>query len=98
MENTILHKETDINGLFYMEKDGKIIAEMHYVFAEDDSNIIIVKHTDVKPEYKGQGLGSNLLDALAKYAKENNLKVKPLCPFVEVQFNRNKKYNDIADQ
>ncbi|MEX2350626.1 MAG: GNAT family N-acetyltransferase [Flavobacteriaceae bacterium] len=98
MENTILHKETETNGLFYIEKDGKIIAEMHYSFSEDDPTIIVVKHTDVKPDLKGQGIGTKLLDALAEYARKKNLKVTPLCPFVEVQFNRNKKYNDIEAQ
>lgn len=96
MENRILHKETDTNGLFYIEKNGKIIAEMHYSFT--DSGTITVKHTDVKPDLKGKGVGTKLLDALAEYARKKDLKVMPLCPFVEVQFNRNEKYNDIKTQ
>ncbi len=96
MENIILHKETDTNGLFYIEKDGKIIAEMHYSFEEPGT--MTVKHTDVKPELKGKGIGTKLLDALAEYARKKDLKIMPLCPFVEVQFNRYEKYNDIKTQ
>lgn len=96
MEQNINHRENNTNGLFFIEKEHKIIAEMQYNFT--DKNEITVNHTEVKPELKGKGVGTKLLDALAEYARKNNLKVIPLCPFVEVQFSRYQKYNDIKKQ
>jgi len=39
-------------------------------------------HTEVPVALRGKGIGSRLVAGVIKFAKQNGLKVVPLCPFV----------------
>lgn len=57
---------------------------------------LTVYHTEVDPQYEGRGFAKLLLEKLVSHARENNLKIVPLCPFVHAQFKRNPEdYQDI---
>jgi predicted GNAT family acetyltransferase len=83
-------------GAFSIEKDGDRLAEM--VIAVQNSNLTVF-HTEVSDELKGKGVASALLSHMVEYAKENKLKVIPLCPFVLAQFKRHPdQYQDVWNQ
>jgi len=44
---------------------------------------------------ENQGIGSSLIKESVEFARKNNLKIAPLCPFAEVQFDINKSYEDV---
>lgn len=53
-------------------------------------------HTEVDPEHEGKGFAKILLERLVSYARENDLKIVPLCPYVHLQFKRHPdEYNDV---
>jgi predicted GNAT family acetyltransferase len=80
-------------GAFVIEDAGQRLAEMEISVAGDN---LTVYHTEVSDKLKGQGIGSKLLDRMVGYARDNKLKVIPLCPFVHAQFKRHPdKYGDI---
>lgn len=54
-------------------------GEMAYTWAGD--SMLIIDHTDVEDQFRGQGIGRQLLDALVAFAREREIKVIPLCPF-----------------
>ncbi|MBK1897271.1 GNAT family N-acetyltransferase [Chryseobacterium paridis] len=57
---------------------------------------LTVYHTEVDPEYQGEGFAKILLDRLVSYARENDLKIVPLCPYVFAQFKHHpEEYNDV---
>lgn len=57
---------------------------------------LTVYHTEVNPEYEGKGFAKILLERLVSYARENDLKILPLCPYVHAQFKRHpEEYNDV---
>ncbi|HWV74745.1 MAG TPA: GNAT family N-acetyltransferase [Pseudosphingobacterium sp.] len=57
---------------------------------------LTVFHTEVHPEFEGRGFARLLLDRLISYAKEKDLKIIPLCPYVSVQFRRHPaEYKDV---
>ncbi|MDR6514846.1 GNAT family N-acetyltransferase [Chryseobacterium camelliae] len=57
---------------------------------------LTVYHTEVSEEYEGKGFAKILLEKLVSYARENNLKIVPLCPYVHAQFKRHpEEYNDV---
>ena len=57
---------------------------------------LTVYHTEVNPEHEGKGFASELVEKLASHAKENDLKIVPLCPYVHAKFKRNpEKYGDV---
>ncbi|MDT0647496.1 GNAT family N-acetyltransferase [Zunongwangia sp. F260] len=89
----IKHKESDTRGMFYIEGEKGIIAELTY--KRQDNNIILIDHTKVDRKFEGQGLATELLKRSVEHARENNLKIDPLCPFAEVQFERHKSYEDV---
>lgn len=76
----ILRKISDKSGEFYIEKSGKRVAEMTFVFAGKD--ILIADHTWVDDSQKGLGLGKQMFDQLVKYAREQSIKILATCPYV----------------
>jgi len=91
----IQHSETGNKGAFFVEAEGKRIAEMTYSRA--GTGRIIIDHTEVGPELKGMGAGKQLVTAAVAYARKNNLKILPLCPFARSVFERTREFDDVSD-
>jgi predicted GNAT family acetyltransferase len=94
MEYEIQLQKDDKNGRFYIDIDGENIAEMTFVFAGNDS--FIIDHTGVNPSQEGKGLGKKLLVAAIDFARKNNYKIIPLCPFAKRVIDINPDYHDIV--
>ncbi|MCB0713178.1 MAG: N-acetyltransferase [Ignavibacteriae bacterium] len=56
---------------------------------------IIYTHTEVPIALEGKGLGSALARGVMEYARENNLQVIPLCPFIGTWLRKHTEYQDI---
>lgn len=57
---------------------------------------LTVYHTEVNEEYEGRGFAKILLEKLVSYARENDLKILALCPYVHAQFKRHpEEYQDV---
>ena len=81
------------HGKFYISDDDEQVGEM--VFSISGNNLTVY-HTEVSPKAEGKGLAKKLLASMVGYAREKELKVIPLCPFVLAQFTRHPdEYNDI---
>lgn len=93
MENKIQQKESEGKGMFYIEKDGDIIAELTY--SVQDSGIITLDHTETDPQMTGKGLASKLVAHSVEFARENQLKIDPLCEYAAKQFERHQEYKDV---
>lgn len=89
----IQQSERETKGRFFIEEDGKRLALMTYTKAGDDK--IIIDHTEVDASLKGKGVGNNLVEESVKYARENNLKIIPLCPFAKSVFDKREDYADV---
>jgi predicted GNAT family acetyltransferase len=89
----IQRTEDENRGSFFVEKDGEKIALMTYSKAGADK--IIIDHTEVDPSLKGQGVGQKMVFESVKYARENDLKIIPLCPFAKTVFDKNEDYADV---
>jgi len=82
------------HGAFYIEEDGEWIAELSYIKSADGKTITI-DHTQVDEKLAGQGIGEQLVQAAVQYARENGLKIKPLCPYARKVLERNSEYQDV---
>jgi len=61
-------------------------------------NELVLVHTEVKPELEGQGIGAELVRSALDYARRQNLKVVPRCPFAAAYIQRHwKEYGDLVD-
>jgi predicted GNAT family acetyltransferase len=81
------------NGDFLIEENGERIALMH---VNIHGTTLTAMHTEVAEQWKKHGLGNKLVEAMAEYARANKLKVKPLCPYTRVIFERYpERYGDL---
>lgn len=56
-----------------------LIAKIPYNIKDDSIGLL---QTHVPDEWRGKGLAKKLAECALNYAKENNLRVIPYCPFV----------------
>ena len=89
----IQHTSTDTKGEFYIEKDGERIAEMTY--SKAGSSRIIIGHTEVFEKGRGKGYGKRLVKHGVQFARENDLKVLPLCPYATAIIMKNEDLKDV---
>lgn len=89
----IQNSETDDSGKFYIEENGQRIALMTYQKTGADK--IVIDHTEVDDALKGKGIGKDLVAEGVKFARENNLKIVPQCPFAAAEFGKNADYADV---
>lgn len=69
------------------------MAEMAYVNSSD--RLIIIDHTTVGDELRGKGVGNLLLQELIRWARSEDKKIMPLCPFAKAQMEKNPEYRDM---
>ncbi len=92
----IKQSQSGSKGAFFVEaSDGKRIAELTYTVA--GTGRIIIDHTEVDDVLKGKGAGKQLVTAAVEYARKNNLKILPLCPFARSVFERTREFDDVSD-
>ena len=94
--NDITLKLDNNKGAFVIDEAGEQLAEM--AIGISGSNLTVY-HTEVSDKLKGQGVASKLLSTMVAYAREHNLNVIPLCPYVLAQFKRHpEQYQDVWNQ
>jgi predicted GNAT family acetyltransferase len=83
----------NIKGEVQLFSDNKKAGKMDISVVR---NKLTVYHTEVDDEYSGRGFAKLLMERLVSYARENDLKIVPLCPYVHAQFKRHpEEYNDV---
>ncbi|WP_455661336.1 GNAT family N-acetyltransferase [Pradoshia sp.] len=82
------------DNLFYIEdSEGNKAGEV--TFVPDGEERIVIDHTFVSPEHRGQGLANKLVKEVVQYARENGKKIVPACSFAQTEFKRVKDYSDV---
>ena len=78
---------------FEMETDGKLSV---VVYENVDDETLALTHTEVDPSLEGRGIGSELVEGVLQYIEQHNLKIVPLCPFVDVYLKRHPDWNRVV--
>jgi uncharacterized protein len=89
----IQQKQGGNKGAFYIEGSGTMLAEMTYSMT--GAELMIIDHTEVSDELRGKNIGYQLVKSAVEYARTNNIKILPLCPFARSVFD--KKGAEFAD-
>jgi predicted GNAT family acetyltransferase len=89
----IEHKQIDGKGMFFVRGEKGTLAEMVYTMPSADK--MIIEHTEVSTVLKGQGAGAKLVHTAVEYARANNIKIIPLCPFANSVFKKKREYADV---
>ncbi|AFK04838.1 hypothetical protein Emtol_3712 [Emticicia oligotrophica DSM 17448] len=90
----ILQKDNGENGVFYIEVEGELAAEMTYVWRGNHDRILI-DHTEVKEILKGKGAGKQLVAKAVNFAREKKIKIVPICPFAKGVFEKVPEFQDV---
>jgi predicted GNAT family acetyltransferase len=81
------------NGAFKASENDEIIGLMR---ANISGKIMTVLHTEVDHLHEGKGIAHQLMDKMLVYARENQLRVIPRCPFVIAEFRKDPAlYEDV---
>ena len=88
----IKREQTGQRGAFFLEREGKRLAEMTYSLG---GAIAIIDHTDVDDSLRGTGTGAKLVKAAVEWARAEKLQVMPLCPFAKSVFDKTPGYADV---
>jgi len=59
---------------------------------------ITLLHTEVPKALRGHGVAQRLARAALEYAKNESLRVVPLCPFVQSYVRKHPEYRDLIDE
>ncbi len=76
------------------EDNNKLLAEITWTILGE---VMVMDHTFVAQELRGQKVAKQLLDCAAQYARENDFKMEPVCSYVVTAFERYKEYNDVKN-
>jgi len=91
----IKHKDDGKKGEFYIGEEDHHLAEMTYTWAGE--NILIIDHTLVEDELRGQSVGRKLLDQVIDLARTKKIKIIPLCPFSKSVFDKDESIRDVLN-
>ncbi len=77
---------------FEILRDGEVLGHAAY---QKTDQMIIFTHTEIDPSYEGQGLGGHLVRSALDQVRDSDLKVLPICPFVQAWMSRHPEYQDL---
>lgn len=89
----IKRQEHGKKGAFYVEEGGDWLAELTYY--REGVRKIVIDHTEVSDELKGKGVGKALVNAAVRFAQNNNLLIKPVCPFAKKVLESSEEFEDV---
>jgi predicted GNAT family acetyltransferase len=89
----IEHQKTGNKGMFFVRGEKGTLAELVYTMPSADK--MIIEHTEVSEALKGQSAGYKLVLAAVDYARTNNIKIIPLCPFANSVFKKKPALADV---
>lgn len=88
----IEHEQTGHRGAFFIEEEGRRLAELTYTVA---GSRVILDHTNVDDALRGTGAGRKLVAAAVDWAREEEVKLMPLCPFARSVFDSTPEFGDV---
>ena len=71
------------------------LSKLDYI---EEDNTIVMTHVGVYPEHRGQGVAGKIVEASLQYARENSLRVVPMCSYAAAYIRRNPKHMELTEQ
>ena len=89
----VLIKLEDHKGMAYVGDEREPQAQMTFSLAGE--HLLIIDHTEVDDSLRGKGAGKQLLTKVVEYARSNQKKIMPLCPFAKSVFQKDESIRDV---
>jgi hypothetical protein len=81
--------------IYVLDQDKREIVRATFPFIKE--GVVVVDHTYVDPSLRGQGIASELMHEVSRYAKEKGYKVVATCPYAVVWYKKHQEYNSLID-
>jgi predicted GNAT family acetyltransferase len=78
-------------SVFEFKTNGDL-AKVMYAKRND---ILYLNYALVPSQLRGQGIGAEMMEAVLKYARENTLKVVPICSYTVRYMNSHREWEDL---
>ena len=82
------------HGAFFIAGEGGRIAELTFTEAPDGRRVSL-DHTEVSESLRGRGVARTLVEAAVGWARREDLKLVPVCPFARAVFRREPSFSDV---
>jgi len=80
-------------GRFIIYEDEKFAGEMTYTWA--GTGKFIIDHTGVEEGFNGKGYGRQMVMEAVEFARKEEVKILPLCPYAKRVFDKNSDLQDV---
>ncbi|MCU0383617.1 MAG: N-acetyltransferase [Cyclobacteriaceae bacterium] len=74
------------------------VTKASMTFSKAGDQLIIIDHTEVDDSLKGKGIGLQLVQEAVTWARTNNKKIIPLCPFAKSVFDKHSEFGDVLSK
>src|ERR1700716_1711795 len=91
---TVQREQQGHRGAFYIEQDGVRAAELTFS-ASPDGKLVMLDHTEVGTSLHGQGIARRLVAASVDWARQQEIKLVPVCPFARAIFENHPEFRDV---
>lgn len=92
-DHSILHDEHGNRGSFFIEQEGRRVAELTY--GRRSASLVNIDHTEVDASLRGQGAARKLVDAAVHWARENHTQFTATCSYATAQFAKDPSIRDV---
>ncbi|TVT29422.1 N-acetyltransferase [Salinicoccus cyprini] len=67
-------------NMFFVGED-ELNPEAKIVFTTDEDQDYVIQETQVNDELGGQGVGTDLVETMVEFARQEDKRIVPQCPF-----------------
>lgn len=71
---------------FVLHVDGERLGSLD--FARPEAGVLRIDYVEVAPELRGSGLGRRLVEAAVDWARDENMKIVPICGYARAVITR----------
>lgn len=90
---SVEQEDAEGHGRYFINLPGGFEAEMTY--RKQGGNTIVIDHTYTPPEFRGRNIAALLMNRAIEDARKNELRIKPVCSYAVVQFQRHPEWADL---
>lgn len=92
-ELEIQHEERGDAGAFFIEGQGRRLAELSY--RRSGPQRVVLVHTEVSSLLQGRGVARKLVDHAVAWARQGGTKLTPECSYARSVFDKNPDLRDV---
>ncbi len=89
----IEQEENNKKGRFIIYDNDEFAGELTYYWEGDTK--FVVDHVGVDKQFGGKGYGKQLVMRAVEFAREKEVKIVPVCPFVKALFEKIESIRDV---